>query len=87
MCAVPEIWGRVQSVAGTEGRSGDAGYPGTDHDLQGSDAGGAWYTISQAAAVFSKEVLSQPDGGQRIRMAIDGPNLPVQRDNRGVEPR
>jgi signal transduction histidine kinase/CheY-like chemotaxis protein len=27
---------------------------------------------SQAAAVFSKEVLSQPDGGQRIRMAIDG---------------
>ena len=27
---------------------------------------------SQAAAVFSKEVLSQPDGGQRIRMAIEG---------------
>jgi signal transduction histidine kinase/CheY-like chemotaxis protein len=30
---------------------------------------------SQAAAVFSKEVLSQPDGGQRIRMAIDGPKF------------
>jgi CheY-like chemotaxis protein len=26
---------------------------------------------SQADAILSKEVLSQPDGGQRIRMAID----------------